>query len=262
MQLPIYVVDAFTTRRFHGNPAAVCLLEAWLPETLMQNIAAENNLAETAFLVPQGEAWGLRWFTPLVEVDLCGHATLASAWVLARAQPQRTEFRFHTRSSELTVTRQAELFTLDFPARELETISPPATLQPALGVSCAAVTRAGKTWIAELADATEVQGCKPDFAGIAALECSALIITAPGSDCDFVSRFFAPKVGINEDAVTGSAHCGLVPYWSTRLGKTVLHARQLSQRGGELFCELRGDRVLMGGRAVLYSQGTIFTDTD
>jgi PhzF family phenazine biosynthesis protein len=257
MQLPLYIVDAFTATLFRGNPAAVCPLEAWLPDALMQTIAAENNLAETAFLVPEGSGWALRWFTPRVEIDLCGHATLASAFVLARARPAQTEFRFQTRSGELVVTRAADLFTLDFPARELKALPPQPALETALGARVLSLTYAANTWIAELEEADAVRTLRPDFRALLALDCRAVSVTARGADCDFVSRFFAPKMGIDEDPVTGSAHCGLVPFWVQRLGKTELSARQLSERGGDLQCELRGQRVLMSGHAVLYSTASI-----
>ena len=257
MQIPCYIVDAFTTRLFHGNPAAVCPLTRWLPDALMQQIAAENNLSETAFLVPDGTRWSLRWFTPRVEIDLCGHATLASALVLALLHPERAEFRFLTHSGELVVTRSEALFTLDFPQRSLIPLPHPERLAAALDVPVLFATRAATTLIAELADAASVATFKPDFARIRALDCRGLVLTARGDDCDFVSRYFAPKVGVNEDPVTGSAHCGLVPYWSGKLSKTRLSARQLSERSGELLCEYLGDRVLMSGSGVLYSQGTI-----
>lgn len=258
MQLELHIVDAFTSRLFHGNPAAVCLLHKWLPDALMQNIAAENNLAETAFLVPEGQHWQLRWFTPEVEVDLCGHATLASAFVLARQDSKRRAFRFHTKSGELLVTGSGELFTLDFPARPLQTLPLQKDVDAALGVPVLALTRSARTYIAEVSNEAQVKSCQPDFTAIRKLDCFALIITARGTDCDIVSRFFAPNAGINEDPVTGSAHCGLVPYWAAKLNKNTLHARQLSKRGGELFCQLRGDRVMMGGHAVLYGQSKIY----
>jgi PhzF family phenazine biosynthesis protein len=257
LALPLYVVDAFTSTLFGGNPAAICLLPDWLPTALMQTIAAENNLSETAFLVEEGNGWGLKWFTPKVEIDLCGHATLASAFMLAKLNPQQHEFRFHTLSGELIVTRSGDLFTLDFPRRELEPLSREQELSEKLGIQVVQVTRAGKTLMAELADANSVQHYQPDAAVIRALDCKGLVITARGDDCDFVSRYFAPAVGVDEDPVTGSAHCGLVPYWSAKLNKTTLHARQLSARRGELFCEYRGARVLMSGHAVQYSEGTI-----
>lgn len=257
MQLPLYIVDAFTATLFRGNPAAVCPLASWLPDSLMQTIAAENNLAETAFLVPEGAGWGLRWFTPRVEVDLCGHATLATAFVLARERPAQTEFRFHTRSGELVVTRAGELFTLDFPVRELAPLPLQGAVDAALGARVLSLTHAAGTWIAELESEAALRSLQPDLRAVQALDCRALSVTARGTDCDFVSRFFAPKVGIDEDPVTGSAHCGLVPFWARRLGKNHFVARQLSARGGELQCELRGTRVLMGGHAVLYSTATL-----
>jgi PhzF family phenazine biosynthesis protein len=257
MNLPLYIVDAFTATLFRGNPAAVCPLQAWLPDALMQTIAAENNLAETAFLVPEGSGWGLRWFTPKVEIDLCGHATLASAFILARELPEQAEFRFQTRSGELIVTRKGDLFTLDFPARELQPLAPNPAVDAALGARVMGLTYAARVWIAELQDEGTLQSLQPDFRALAALDCRAVSVTARGKDCDFVSRFFAPKMGIDEDPVTGSAHCGLVPFWAARLGKNTFSARQLSARGGELQCELRGSRVLMSGHAVLYSTATM-----
>lgn len=257
MNLPLYIVDAFTATLFRGNPAAVCPLATWLPDALMQTIAAENNLAETAFLVPEGSGWELRWFTPLVEIDLCGHATLASAFILARERPAQKEFRFQTRSGELIVTRNGDIFTLDFPARELQALPLQPAVDAALGARVLSLTNAANTWIAELEDERTVQTLQPDPRAVAALGCRAVSVTARGQSCDFVSRFFAPKMGIDEDPVTGSAHCGLVPFWATRLGKNAFSARQLSRRGGELACELRGARVLMSGHAVLYSTATM-----
>ncbi|MGP1665465.1 MAG: PhzF family phenazine biosynthesis protein, partial [Rhodanobacter sp.] len=211
----------------------------------------------TAFLVAEGQGWGLRWFTPRVEVDLCGHATLASAFILARLHPEQTEFHFQTRSGELVVTRDGELFTLDFPARDLHSLPLQAAVEAALGARVLSLTRAAQVWIAELENEAAVQNLQPDFRAILALDCRALNVTARGTRCDFVSRFFAPRVGIDEDPVTGSAHCGLVPFWAARLGKTTLLARQLSARSGELRCELQGERVLMSGQAVLFSEGSI-----
>ena len=258
MQLAYFIIDAFTSQLFRGNPAAVCPLQAWLPDALMQQIAAENNLSETAFLVPQDNAWQLRWFTPKTEIELCGHATLATAYVLAQQDSSRSEFHFHTLSGELIVTRSGDLFTLDFPARKLASLSVEAQVAGMLGTAVHAVTEAAGIWIAELASEDAVCSLSPDFSRLRTLECRAVCVTARGKTCDFVSRFFAPKVGIDEDPVTGSAHCGLVPYWSRKLGKTTLHALQVSSRGGELWCELRGDRVLMSGRAVQYAEGRIF----
>lgn len=258
MIIPLYIIDAFTSTRFKGNPAAVCPLDAWLDDAVMQNIAAENNLAETAFLVPHDDSWNLRWFTPKVEIELCGHATLASAFMLALNQPEKAEFRFNTLSGELLVTKNGDRYLLDFPVRQLLNVQLQQLLTACLGVDVLEVTRAGKTLIAELENEGVVRTLKPDFANIATLDCSGLIVTARGDSCDFVSRFFAPRLGVNEDPVTGSAHCGLIPYWQQKLGKTVMLARQLSERGGELQCEIIGDRVLIGGSAVLYMHGTIF----
>ena len=257
MQIPYYIIDAFTSRPFRGNPAAVCLLQAWLPDALLQEIAAENNLSETAFLVPEGDGWRLRWFTPTTEIDLCGHATLATAFVLARLDGTRNHFRFHTLSGELSVLRTGDRFTLDFPARTLMPLSSAPQVADILGTSVLSVTAAAGIWIAELDNERSVRNLRPDSSRLRMLDCRALCVTARGEDCDFVSRFFAPKVGIDEDPVTGSAHCGLVPYWSEKLGKSTLHALQVSPRGGELWCELRGSRVLMSGHAVHYAEGTI-----
>jgi PhzF family phenazine biosynthesis protein len=257
MPIPQYVVDAFASQLFRGNPAAVCLLQDWLPEALLQAIAAENNLSETAFLVPQGDDWQLRWFTPQGEIALCGHATLASAFVLARLHPRRHSFRFHTLSGALDVSRTGERFVLDFPARQSTPEPADTALTAALGQVPAEVLRSGNYLMARLADENAVLQCQPDFAALKGLEWRGVIITAQGRHCDFVSRFFAPRMGIDEDPVTGSAHCSLVPYWATRLGRLQLHARQLSRRGADLHCELRGERVLMAGTAVLFAQGEI-----
>jgi PhzF family phenazine biosynthesis protein len=262
-KLPFYIVDAFTSQVFHGNPAAVCLLDTWPDAALLQRIAAENNLSETAFLVREGSGWRLRWFTPLVELELCGHATLASALVLARRHPSAAEFRFHTQSGELLVTREGNRYTLNFPTRRLAPLTAHpdlnAALEAALGAPVLALTQAGANHaIAELASEAAVRACHPDFSALKALPWLGIAITARGEDCDVVSRYFAPKVGVNEDPVTGSAHCGLTPYWAAKLGKTRQSARQLSQRGGELNCELHGDRVLLTGNAVLYGEGVIY----
>lgn len=258
MPLPLYIVDAFTPHLFAGNPAAVCPLEQWLPEASMLAIAAENNLAETAFFVASGESFDLRWFTPQVEVDLCGHATLAAAFVLAEVLGSRLpEFRFQTRSGELRVTRRGPLFLMDFPARPLQPFDLAPQVSRSLHTEVVKVTKAASTYIAELENEAAVRAVQPDFKAIRALECQGLIVTARGTDVDFVSRFFAPRVGIDEDQVTGSAHCGLIPYWRQKLGKTEMKARQLSRRGGEIHCEDRGARVIVGGEAVLYSAGHI-----
>jgi len=261
--LPLYQVDAFSERPFAGNPAAVCPLEAPIPEALMQDIAAENNLSETAFFSAQGDAFSLRWFTPTAEVDLCGHATLASAFVLmTELEPARNDVTFRTRSGLLTVRREAAgMFAMDFPAW-------PA--QPADAATRDAVTRAigvvprevwrARALFAVLDDAAAVRAVTPDFAAVAALP-TTLGITAPGGGetrpVDFVSRYFAPSYGVPEDPVTGSSHCTLTPLWAARLGKTSLRARQVSRRGGELWCELAGDRVRIAGKACLVIKGTL-----
>ena len=257
MKLPYYEVSAFTTNPFGGNPAGVCPLDAWLPDFVLQGIAANNNLAETAFTVPRGDGFELRWFTPTVEIDLCGHATLAAAFVLFRERGVRAdEVLFHSRSGVLTVTRATNLLTLDFPSRPATASAVPEALILGLGAKPGEVLKA-RDYLAVFATEAEVRALKPDFAVLKTLDCLGIIATAPGSDCDFVSRFFAPGAGVDEDPVTGSAHCSLIPYWEERLGKTKLFARQVSQRGGELICELAGERVHIGGRAVLYLRGEI-----
>jgi PhzF family phenazine biosynthesis protein len=262
MQLAMYQVDAFTDRLFAGNPAAVCPLEAWLPDAAMQAIAAENNLSETAFFVPRGEDYDLRWFTPTLETDLCGHATQASGFVVMnRLAPQKSTVRFHTRSGALTVTRQGDMFAIDLPAQPPAPCAMPAKTVAALGRKPAQILAATK-YLAVYDSAAEVAALAPDTAVLTDIDRDGVIVTAPGPEgdrgaCDFVSRYFAPHAGIPEDPVTGSAHCTLVPYWAKRLGKTKLHARQISRRGGELFCELRGDRVVVAGRAALYLEGKI-----
>lgn len=260
--LPLYQVDAFTDRPFAGNPAAVCPLEAPIPEALMQDIAAENNLSETAFFHPHGDAFSLRWFTPTTEVDLCGHATLASAFVLMTAlEPSRTQVTFRTRSGLLSVDRRGDDLVLDFPAypaapADAETR---ARVADALRVQPVEVVRA-RALFAVLDSAAAVRAFTPDFAALSRLP-TTIGITAAGTDearpVDFVSRYFAPTFGVNEDPVTGSAHCTLAPYWAARLGKQVLRARQVSRRGGELSCGLAGDRVHIGGTARLVITGTL-----
>jgi PhzF family phenazine biosynthesis protein len=259
MKLPLYQVDAFTAEVFAGNPAAVCFLDDWLDDARLQAIAAENNLSETAFLVRAGEGFELRWFTPVVEVALCGHATLASAFVLFACRDWRApEIVFRTRRSGLLrVTRSGELFTMDFPARPAVPVPPPPGLAEALGATPLEVRSSAEDVLVVLESADAVRALRPDFAALARVECRGTIVTAPGDGCDFVSRFFAPRVGIAEDPVTGSAHCVLTPYWAERLGRAKLRARQVSARGGEIFCEDRGERVGLAGRAVLYLKGEI-----
>jgi PhzF family phenazine biosynthesis protein len=259
MELPIYWVDAFTERVFGGNPAAVIPLDSWLDDTLMQRIASENGLSETAFFVRTGPARaGLRWFTPATEVDLCGHATLATAHVLFNQLGQaESPVVFDTKSGPLSVTRRGPLIELDFPSRPAEPAEPPESLLRGLRLRPAEVLRAERMWLCVYATAEEVSALAPDFGALGSVVPGRMIPTAPGRDCDFVSRFFAPDAGIPEDPVTGSAHCTLVPYWARRLGKAKFHARQVSRRGGELWCELAGDRVRMAGHGVAYLKGSI-----
>jgi PhzF family phenazine biosynthesis protein len=262
MKLPIYQIDAFTSKVFGGNPAAVVPLESWLPDATLQGIAAENNLAETAYFVPEGDGWRLRWFTPTMEVDLCGHATLASAHLIFdRLKPGATNARFQTRSGLLEVNKEGDVLALDFPAMPVTRVQDDGlqkALTQALGQAPVEMWKARDLMVVLQADA-HVIGLKPDLPALAKVDAFAVLVTAPGSgDVDFVSRFFAPARGVPEDPVTGSAHCELIPYWARRLGKTKLRARQVSKRGGELECEDRGARVRIAGKAILYLEGTIY----
>jgi len=260
MQLKMFQIDAFAERVFAGNPAAICPLEAWLPDALLQAISAENNLSETAYFVPEDDGFRLRWFTPTKEVDLCGHATLASAFVLfEHLGYAEQEIRFHTRSGVLAVSRSGDGMSMVFPAVKTAPCDPP----PALVVGLSRVGRrpvatlAGRNYIAVFENEDDVRALQPDFVQLSTLDLHAVIATAPGRRADFVSRFFAPKFGIPEDPVTGSAHCELTPYWAARLEKTTLRAEQVSERGGVLGCELRGDKVVLTGRAAHYMTATI-----
>jgi len=257
VRIPLYQIDAFTSRVFAGNPAAVCPLESWLPDATMQSIAAENNLAETAFFVGEDGRYELRWFTPEIEIDLCGHATLASALVVfEHLEPALGTVRFETKSGTLAVERDGDLLALDFPARPAEPCALPAGLAEALGAAPVEMLKS-RDHMAVLGSEDEVRSLKPDMEGLKRTGCFAVIATAAGRTADFVSRFFAPAAGIAEDPVTGSAHCTLTPYWSRRLGRPRLRAQQVSPRGGELWCEDRGERVRIAGRAVPYLEGTI-----
>lgn len=257
MTIPFFEVVAFTDHLFAGNPAGICLLEEWLPDAQMQAIAAENNLAETAFLIDRGEHFDLRWMTPTVEVELCGHATLAAAHIIFRHLGYaQSVVRFQAQSGLLTVERKGERLVLDFPARPAQEIPLPNELIRSLGAYPNALLD-GRDYLAIFQREEEVAALHPDFHLVAELEKQGVVATAPGNDCDFVSRYFAPAAGIPEDPVTGSTHCTLIPYWSQRLGKRELFARQISARGGELFCEDRGERVGIGGNAVTYSEGKI-----
>lgn len=257
MQISYYQVDAFTERLFGGNPAGVCFLDSWVPDALLQQIALENNLSETAFVVPSGDDFHLRWLTPTVEVDLCGHATLAAAFVLFQERGyDRQEIVFRTQAGNLSAHRESDRIVLDFPAWAPQPCALPTALAEALGWIPREVLRT-RDYLAVFNDEDEVLSLEPDTVRLAQLECLGVICTAPGKTSDFVSRFFAPGAGIAEDPVTGSAHCTLTPYWAKKFGKTRLHARQLSARGGELWCEDRGSRVGIGGRCVLYSRAQL-----
>jgi PhzF family phenazine biosynthesis protein len=264
MQIPLLQVDAFTDAVFGGNPAAVCLLTEWPPDELLQSVAAENNLSETAFVVPLSGRYRLRWFTPTVEVDLCGHATLASAHVvLTRLRPDDDQVVFETRSGLLTVRRDAGLLTMDFPSLAAERIEPPARLLDALGgpapteVHVVPNVHSDDYYMAVYASEAEVAAVSPDFSRLGAIVIVTAAADSGAGDLDFVSRFFAPTAGINEDPVTGSAHCTLAPYWASRLGKTRLAGRQISRRGGTVVCQIAGERVLLSGRCADYLEGTI-----
>lgn len=257
MKLPIYQIDAFAEKAFEGNPAAVVPLEEWLPGEVMQSIAAENNLAETAFFVPTDSGFHIRWFTPKDEVKLCGHATLASAYVLFHCLGyDEPSVRFDSLSGELTVTREGEYLTLDFPNQMPAPCELLQTLVEGLGVEPIACL-ANEDYMAVLASEEEVAAINPDFRMLEQLDRRGLIVTAPGNESDFVVRFFAPKLGVPEDPVTGSAYTHLAPYWSKQLGKTKLSAIQISSRTGKLQCEVKGDRVLISGKAVKYLEGFI-----
>ena len=261
MELPIYQVDAFATKVFSGNPAAVMPLQHWFDDTTLQAIAEENNVSETAFLVACDRGYELRWFTPTVEVNLCGHATLAAAHTLFEHLGHGGDIvYFQTRSGELGVSRSGDLLTLDFPVTPLVPAEVDLAVCDALGaIASEAVLPPDDphsvVYVYEFEQ--DVATLQPDFAALLSASKYSVIATAPGDECDFVSRFFGPQVGINEDPVTGSAHCALVPYWSKRLGQHTLQARQISARGGELACELRDDRVFMSGRAVTFMRGAV-----
>jgi predicted PhzF superfamily epimerase YddE/YHI9 len=260
MELPLYQVDAFTDRLFAGNPAAVCPLPRWLKDETMQSIAAENNLAETAFFLAEGEGFRLRWFTPTVEIDLCGHATLASAFVISSfLEPTRRQMHFETRSGRLTVTREGDSYLLDFPVWGLK----PAR-NSAVGKAMGQNPRelfASIPYLAVYDSAAAVAALDPDLKAVAGLDLDGVLATAPGDNgIDYVARYFAPGAGIPEDPATGSAQCVLMPYWAARLKRQRLVGRQISKRGGDFRCELAGDRVHIGGKAVCYLKGSIVVD--
>ena len=257
MRIPYYQIDAFTNAIFSGNPAGVCLLRDWFDESRLLAIAAENNLSETAFLVRIGEDYELRWFTPEIEVDLCGHATLASAFVVFNyIDRSRKHVRFESKSGLLEVVRENDLLVMDFPSRKARPCAVPDELVTGLGIQPSDVLRA-RDYLAVYTDEEQIKAIRPNAEELLKLNSLGIIVTAPGTQSDFVSRFFAPSAGILEDPVTGSAHCTLTPYWAKKLGKSRLHALQLSKRGGEIFCSEVGDRIKIAGRAVRYLEGTI-----
>lgn len=257
MKAPIFQVDAFTSRAFAGNPAAVMLLEAFPQDGLLQSLAQENNLAETAFLVRAGKDYRIRWFTPTVEVPLCGHATLASAAVvMERLEPSRRDVVFSSASGPLGVRRGGLGYVMDFPVRRCSAAEPPDGLGEALGATLAETVWDGFNFLVRLTSAEAVRTLSPDHAAIGRMPCAGIIVTAAGDgEHDCVSRYFAPAKGIAEDPVTGGAHCALAPFWAERLGRTELRAYQASCRGGELICRLRGDRVELEGACVFYLEG-------
>jgi PhzF family phenazine biosynthesis protein len=258
MEIPYYQINAFTKSLFGGNPAGVCPLNSWLADEVLQAIATENNLSETAYFVQRGDKYELRWFTPKLEVDLCGHATLASAFVIFNYLDKSVDnVRFETKSGLLTVRHQDELIVMDFPARKANQCSAPLKLLRGLGVKPKEVLHSSRDYLTVYDSEDAIKSLKPDMKLLEEVDCLGIIVTAPGSNCDFVSRFFAPRAGIPEDPVTGSAHCTLIPYWSERLNKQKLYALQLSRRQGELFCQFLGDRVSIAGNAITYLKGTI-----
>jgi len=258
LEIPIYQVDAFSAEVFAGNPAAVCPLQDWLPDETLQAIAAENNVSETAFFVGHEGRISLRWFTPACEVDLCGHATLASAYVLFEELGAGTDsVVFSTKSGDLPVRRDGGKLVMDFPSRPPQPIKAGPGLVAALGGPDPLEILAARDYLIRYETVEQVQALAPDMQALKNIYRFAVIVTAPGRDCDFVSRFFAPAKGVPEDPVTGSAHCTLVPYWAQELNKTSFHARQISQRGGEIFCRLAGDRVELAGQAALFLKGSI-----
>ncbi len=257
MKLPLFQIDAFAEGPFQGNPAAVCPLEDWLPDEVLQAIAEENNLSETAFYVGRDGRYDLRWFTPRKEVDLCGHATLAAGHVIfERDGPALAEISFQSKSGPLTVTRLGPELQLDFPAVFGEPCDPPAALIEGLGLTPIGCQKA-MDYLAIFKDEHTIRSLQPDFSNLKNLDLRGVIVTSPGSETDFVSRFFAPKYGIDEDPVTGSAHCALTPYWADQFGVCKLTAQQLSRRTGRLRCEWKGDRVLLSGQTRAYLEGTI-----
>lgn len=261
MGIKQFVVDAFASKMFSGNPAAVCPIESWIDDSILQAIASENNLSETAFVVPVEEGFQLRWFTPVAEVDLCGHATLAAAHVLFnQLNFKGKEITFHTRSGVLTVVRAGSLLEMTFPVSPPKPSQAPEKLLLGLGGSplefyCA------EDYLVVYPNEAAIRALSPNFQLLSQIDLRGVIVTAPGNEFDFVSRFFCPKYGVNEDPVTGSAHCQLAPYWAKRLNKGILNAKQVSKRSGEIICELIGEKVRISGRAVTFMQGELFVES-
>lgn len=257
MKIDLYQIDAFASKQFEGNPAAVCPLDEWLPDALMQSIAAENNLSETAFLVANGQAYDLRWFTPISEVDLCGHATLASAYTLFEILGfAGDKIEFNTSSGMLSVVRDGEYLKMNFPAQVPVKCETPPEITKAFGVEPSICLKATDL-IVVFNSEKDVRNAAPKMALLEQMECRGIVITSLAEDYDFIARFFAPRVGINEDPVTGSAFTQLVPYWAQQLNKSIFKARQVSARGGDVDCELLGDRVMIAGKAIKYMEATI-----
>jgi PhzF family phenazine biosynthesis protein len=261
MKIPLYQIDAFSNHIFSGNPAAVCPLKEWLEDSLLQAIAQENNLSETAFFVPQGDGYHIRWFTPVAEVDLCGHATLATAFVIFNYfDTSSSHVSFHSKSGKLTVVKEVELLSMDFPSQPPVLCETPKELLDGIGREPLEVL-CSEDYVAVFSSENDIIELNPDMAMLKKLDLRGVIVTARGRNVDFVSRFFAPKFGVNEDPVTGSAHCALTPYWANKLNKKDLHAYQVSQRGGELFCKDDGNRVIISGRAIQFMEGSITLNT-
>jgi PhzF family phenazine biosynthesis protein len=261
MKIPIFQVDAFTSELFKGNPAAVCPLDYWPEDGFMQNVAFENNLSETAFFVNTSDGFHIRWFTPVTEVDLCGHATLAAAAVIFEKLGYKLDrILFQSRSGMLTVSRKGEMYVLNFPTDKLNKTNTTDDLKLAMGLAPVDAYKGREDYLLVYENETQILEISPDFNSLKALTNRGVIVTAPGTDCDFVSRYFAPSAGINEDPATGSTHTSLAPYWSKKLNKSKLVARQISLRGGEMICEIKEDRVEIAGKVVFYMEGIIGGD--
>jgi len=261
--LKFYQIDAFSGRLFMGNPAGVVPLSKWLSDETMQQIAFENNLAETAFFIKKDDDFLIRWFTPRVEVELCGHATLSAAHVLFRHLGyEHNEIRFHSMSGQLRVFREKHLLWLDFPADFCDPVAPPEGLYQALGCEPLYCYKGKTDYMLVYNSRKDIENMKPDMVALEKVDARGVIVTAAAEEVDFVSRFFGPRVGINEDPVTGSAHTTLTPYWSRRLAKSELTARQISERGGFLMCRNRGNRIEIGGEASTYLEGTLYVNDE